>query len=293
MARIRSIKPELPQDAKLARLSRVTRYHFVLLWLVSDDEGYFRASPRLLLGQLYPHDRDLGEAAVDRMTAELAEGGFIELQTTPDGPLGRIKNWSKHQRIDRPSTSHLATSFASPSRVPRESLDAGVLSLESGVLSPNNTVLRTGDEPRAVEQPATETAPADDSGKTTRTGQQAAIGRLMGVVRSSAYLGKPPRGYDDARDVSILRGWLKQGRTEHEIRDAIEGLRTAVDAGTVEWVNPETGGLRPGQAFTLRALRNTKSGDRFTWDVAQDTALRRPVGPMPEALGSVLRKAVA
>jgi hypothetical protein len=289
MARIRSIKPEIAQDAKLARLSRETRYHFVLCWTQADDEGYLRASPRLLLGLLYPHDRDIGEAVVDRMGAELVEAGLLELRGTEDGPIAKVRNWAKHQKIDHPSRSHLAPLFSTGSRESRESGATGVLSLDLG---PDNTVLRTGDEPRTVE-PRPEVPPPEDSEKLGRAERQAAIGRLMGVVRASAYLGKPPRGYDDARDVSILRGWLKTGRTEHEIRDAIEGLRTAVDTGTVEWANAETGGLRPGQAFTLRALRNTKSGDRFTWDVAQDTALRRPSGPMPELLGGVLRKAIS
>lgn len=161
MARIRTIKPELPQDAKLARHSRGTRYHFVLLWLVADDEGYFRASPRLLLGQLYPHDRDLGEAAVDGMTAELAEARFIEIHVTIDGPVGRIRNWSKHQRIDRPSASHLAELFASPSRAPREPLAAVVLSLESLVLSPETAAaareLEVQPEPPAVPAPVART----------------------------------------------------------------------------------------------------------------------------------------
>lgn len=135
MARIRSIKPELPQDAKLARLSRETRYHFVLLWTQADDAGHFRASPRLLLGQLYPHDRDLGEAAVDRMNADLVDGGFIEIRQCDDGPIGKVRNWPKHQKIDRPSASHLAPQFASGSRMTREAPSHGVLSPESLVLS--------------------------------------------------------------------------------------------------------------------------------------------------------------
>lgn len=131
MARIRSIKPEIASDAKLARLSRGTRYHFVLLWTACDDAGFFRASPRQLLGQLYPHDRDLGEAAVDAMTMELADAGFLQIHQTDDGPIGCVLNWLKHQRIDRPSASHLREMVAKPSRVPRATPAHGVLSLES------------------------------------------------------------------------------------------------------------------------------------------------------------------
>ena len=151
-----------------------------------------------------------------------------------------------------------------------------------------SSVLRTGDEPRTVE------SPAEDSEKRLREERQASIGRLMGIVRKAAYLGREPKGYDPARDVSILRRWLQHGRSEEEIRTAIEGLRAAVEGGTVEWANPESGAqLKPGERFTLRALVNTKNGDRFTWDVATDTGLRAPAGPMLEPMRDILRKAAA
>ena len=88
--------------------------------------------------------------------------------------------------------------------------------------------------------------------------QMATEQRLLDTVFRVAYLGTPPRGYNPARDRLILRKWLQMGRSEGEIRDAIEGLRQAVDTGTVEWKNPESGlTLTKGDKFTLRALRNT------------------------------------
>lgn len=131
MARIRSIKPDITSDAKLARLSRGTRYHFVLLWTACDDAGFFRATPRQLLGQLYPHDRDLGESAVDAMTMELANAGFLVIHQTDDGPIGCVVNWLKHQKIDKPSRSHLREKVESAPRLIRETPSSGVLSLES------------------------------------------------------------------------------------------------------------------------------------------------------------------
>ena len=115
--------------------------------------------------------------------------------------------------------------------------------------------------------------------------RQAAVGRLMGVVRKVAYLGQPPKGYDPARDAGILHQWLNMGRTEQEMRAAIEGLRTEVDRGNVDWI-------AKGERFTLLALVNTRSRDGVRlWDVAIGTSLRVE-GPMPEALRDVLRKAV-
>jgi hypothetical protein len=83
-----------------------------MLKTVADDHGYFRASPRLLLGQIYPHDRDLGEAAVNQMTAELVDAGCLELWQTPDGPIGRLVGWNDprdafYEHIARPSRSFL------------------------------------------------------------------------------------------------------------------------------------------------------------------------------------------
>ncbi len=148
MARIRSIKPEIAQDAKLATVSRDTRYHFVLLWTVADDEGFFRASPRLLLGQLYPHDSDVNEARVVEMNAALAAIGLLETRVSADGPIGWLVNWNKHQKIDRPSRSHIRESFASPSRDEGVRLAAGVLSPESRVLSPEPPAEASREQPQ-------------------------------------------------------------------------------------------------------------------------------------------------
>jgi hypothetical protein len=146
MARIRSIKPELPQDAKLASVSRAARYHFVLLFTVADDEGFFRASPRLLLGQLYPHDEaEVGERELTRMHADLMGIGVVEIRPTPDGAIGWLVNWKKHQRVDRPSASFLRDLFDGASRAAREPGAAGVLSPESLVLSPESSSSSSAD----------------------------------------------------------------------------------------------------------------------------------------------------
>lgn len=196
MARIRSIKPEITSDARLARLSRETRYHFVLLWTQCDDAGCFRATPRLLLGQLYPHDRDIGEAKVDAMTAELDEAGFVEVRQTPDGPVGKVRNWAKHQKIDRPSKSHLLPQFATASRDTRETPSHGVLSPESGVLSLDHTPSSAGEKKAAPPsekgwQPVREQRIADRL--PTAAGREALTALLhtqQGVVGKTAVCGE-------------------------------------------------------------------------------------------------------
>lgn len=155
MPRIRSLKPELPQDVALASVSRGARYTFVLVLTQCDDAGYFRANRRILLGQLYPHDLDISESQLSEELDELAP--FIEIRDAVDGPIGRVRNWKKHQKIDRPTKSFLEPLFAAAppqtreglaneSRTAREPIArvqrTGVLSPESRVLSPDLKIPR-------------------------------------------------------------------------------------------------------------------------------------------------------
>ena len=122
-------------------------------------------------------------------------------------------------------------------------------------------------------------------GLSEQARQYATEQRLLDVVFRVAYLGKPPGTYDPARDRTVIRQWLKMGRSEAEIQSAIEGLRTEVDRGGLDWIGK-------GERFTLLALVNTRSKDGVRlWDVAIGTSLRVE-GPMPESLRDVLRKAV-
>lgn len=132
MARIRSIKPELPHDAKLATVSLPARYTFVLLWTVADDHGYFRASPRWLLGSLYPHD-DIPAEQVEGWLAELVEVGVVTLLALPDGsPVGRVTNWTKHQRIDNASKSFICEQLGKAPKVAADRGESRQGSEESG-----------------------------------------------------------------------------------------------------------------------------------------------------------------
>jgi hypothetical protein len=59
MPRIRTIKPELPADVKLASVSRDARLTFIYAITQSDDLGFIAGSPRQLMGALYPLDDDV------------------------------------------------------------------------------------------------------------------------------------------------------------------------------------------------------------------------------------------
>lgn len=104
MARIRTIKPELPHSPTLKRVSRETRLCFVLLWTLADDAGRARGGSRLLASLLYPYDDD----AVDHMEtwlSDLAGIGAIRRYVIDGEEYLDIPGWLKHQKIDKPSAA--------------------------------------------------------------------------------------------------------------------------------------------------------------------------------------------
>jgi hypothetical protein len=109
MPRIRTIKPELPADVKLASVSRDARLTFVYAITQSDDQGLLAGNARQLLGALYPIDDDVTPVMLLGWVEELVGVGLCRWRQTRDGvPVLQITNWSKHQRIDNAGRSQLA-----------------------------------------------------------------------------------------------------------------------------------------------------------------------------------------
>jgi hypothetical protein len=113
MARIRTIKPELPSDPSLAKCSRDARLTFTYLITQSDDYGFVPAAPRQIVGLLFPHDDDIAPADVGRWVDELVAVGLCEWAWTTDGlPLVRLSGWETHQRIDNRRKAVLSARLA-------------------------------------------------------------------------------------------------------------------------------------------------------------------------------------
>jgi hypothetical protein len=104
MARIRTIKPTLWGDEKVARLSRDARLLFLGLISSADDQGRFLASPQVILGYVYPHD-DIPPAKVKKWLEEIADVGLVELYQPNGLQYGALPHWKKHQRISHPQPS--------------------------------------------------------------------------------------------------------------------------------------------------------------------------------------------
>lgn len=125
MARIRSLKPEIASDAKLAKASIQARYTFVLMITQADDAGLIAAAHRQLLGTLYPLDDAVTVPSLLMWVEELVNIGLVKWLSTRDGsPVLQLVNWAKHQRIDNASRSQLEALLPESSVDPLPSADA-------------------------------------------------------------------------------------------------------------------------------------------------------------------------
>lgn len=115
MARIRTIKPELPQSESMGKVSRDARLLFILTWTLADDEGRLRGSSRMLASLLFPYDDD-APMLIDGWLSELTNQDCIQVYCIEGSTYIQIAKWLNHQKIDKPSKSKIPE-FAESSRI--------------------------------------------------------------------------------------------------------------------------------------------------------------------------------
>ena len=96
--RIRTIKPEWLEDERLADASSDARVLSVALLLLADDYGNGRGNARHIGARVFPND----PATADRAIAELEEIRFVQRYVVDDQTYFHVRNWAKHQRVDKP-----------------------------------------------------------------------------------------------------------------------------------------------------------------------------------------------
>jgi hypothetical protein len=102
--RIRTLKPEFWKHFHMAQLPPETRLLAIGLLNYADDEGYFRAHPALIRGELMPYTEK--SSHIPKMLEALQSIGFLTLYITDQGePMGHVTNFLEHQRINRPTAS--------------------------------------------------------------------------------------------------------------------------------------------------------------------------------------------
>jgi len=104
MPRIRTIKPEFFLDDKIGTLSFEARLCFIGLWCLADDYGTINLHPLAIKGQLFPFDPDVD---IDKCLADLEAQDLI-IRYGPDKRYIYIRNFKKHQHINRPSKQRQA-----------------------------------------------------------------------------------------------------------------------------------------------------------------------------------------
>ncbi len=116
MARIRSIKPELLEDERTARLPHAQWRLFVSLLLLSDDYGNLRAAPERIHGAaMWAHPRE----GIARLIEGLVVAGLVVVYTAGGQTYAHINGWEKHQKVDHPGKP-LCPALSEGSRLSRE-----------------------------------------------------------------------------------------------------------------------------------------------------------------------------
>ena len=106
VSRIRTLKPSFGLHEELSRLPPETHLLAAVLPMYADDEGFFRAHPRLVQSQCLPLRED--SVSVEE-SLELLQGvGYLALGVGADGKrYGHITNFLKHQRVNRFTASSI------------------------------------------------------------------------------------------------------------------------------------------------------------------------------------------
>jgi hypothetical protein len=100
--RIRTIKPEVLEDAKAAGLDDHSWRLWISLWMLADDHGCFHChNERQVHGSIFwNNDTDLEQTR--ESIARLSRESLVTLYEVRGQRYGKITNWEKHQRVDHP-----------------------------------------------------------------------------------------------------------------------------------------------------------------------------------------------
>ncbi len=98
------IDPEFWSDEEIGNWSRSARLFYIALWNFADDCGRFKAHSGLLKSQIFPYD-DPKSLKIEKLKEEVSNK--IVWYDVNGSQYGYLRNFNKHQRIDRPQPSKL------------------------------------------------------------------------------------------------------------------------------------------------------------------------------------------
>jgi hypothetical protein len=272
MSRIRTLKPEILEDAKTSRLSDACWRTFVSLILLADDHGNLHAEPDRLEAAIFWGSRDPRDTFANILET-LASVSLVEFYEVRGQRFAHIVGWDRHQKVDKPSRPRVPRPcdvFAGPSRDPRETLDIDLRSPTSDLRPPTSDqgardrarARTTGIRPRAETETQSERERELDPGDDN----QVLTPQLLGEVFAETWArvretGRPklpaPEQLEEfaarvvetaaARDVqpvtlvrTALEQWAGSKLNEREVRTPYACFETAWDAA-VDSVAPPGG----------------------------------------------------
>jgi len=223
--RIRSVKPEWLEDELLALASDAARVLSIGLMLQADDYGNGRANPILLAGQVFP-----GKVLEHTANAleELRSIRFVVLYEVEGQRYFSIRNWDKHQRVDKPGKP----------RVP------GPPSEKPAITESNQTLAKVPESPSNIPDAAANprASRASDRGPDPDPDRDPDRDPDPDRSRVSVVVPQPPRSLEQALQVSIgprsqfvvdrpdMAQWLNPERWP-EVREVAQSLHTALGIG--------------------------------------------------------------
>jgi hypothetical protein len=98
MSRIRTLKPEILEDANTAALSDGAYRLFIALIVLADDYGNVRADDRWLQGQIWWARENPPRVA--EFLREVSDARIAVIYTVRGQTYAHVAGWDKHQRID-------------------------------------------------------------------------------------------------------------------------------------------------------------------------------------------------
>ena len=232
MPRRRMVDPQIWRNEKVGSLPDAGRLLFIGIFSQADDDGRLKASPRFLMANIFPYDKDKIEEDVKHLRNQCAELGLIRLYTNSKEEYLDIPGWHEHQQIRKDRYN--------PSTLP---------SFEESVNQPTTTAkpsvnqLATTDEPNIIKSSLIK----------SKTPKGARFSRADPVVNEifaemRSYLGYPDRVKEDpipsyGKEGQAIKRMLTRGFTREEVTGCWKQKVDARDGEFISmtWVNQDIG----------------------------------------------------
>jgi len=173
------IDPQIWRNEKVGSLPDAGRLLFIGIFSQADDDGRLKASPRFLMANIFPYDKDKTEEDIKCLRDQCAELELIRLYTNSKEEYLDIPGWSEHQQIrkDRYNASTLPNFDKSDNQPTTDE-------------KPSGNHLATADQPNLIKSSLVKSnTPPKGGARTKRAGP--IVNEIFTEMRG--YLGYPEK----------------------------------------------------------------------------------------------------